>query len=400
RLAIARGERVLIAAFTNQAVDNVLRRLLDDGCEDFVRLGHRLSIAPELRRYRLTTRARRIAGLEGNGDDEDDGPDDGADLTPDHVFHALRSAPLAAATTATWSAERFDAGGEATRFDLAIVDEASQLTVPALLGALRFARRFVLVGDDRQLPPLVVSEEAAARGLKRSLFTALSERWVGQASVALRTQYRMHPVICEFPSHAFYGGALEAGGAARDTLLQLPAAPPAPLAPVLDPCHPLVFVNVPASESVPEPAGKASPAQARVVTTLVQALLAAGVLPERIGVIAPYRAQVAAIRQRLSIRAIGGVTVDTVDRFQGAERQIILFSFGGRVMETPYTRGMNFLADPNRLNVALTRAQRKLILVGDRRALESIPLLRDLLTYCAGLYGGRGGLLSARVGTE
>ncbi|HEX6817091.1 MAG TPA: C-terminal helicase domain-containing protein, partial [Ktedonobacterales bacterium] len=138
-------------------------------------------------------------------------------------------------------------------------------------------------------------------------------------------------------------------------------------------------------------------AQARVVTRLIRALLEADVLPEQIGVIAPYRAQVAAIRQRLSIRAIGGVTVDTVDRFQGAERRVILFSFGGRVAASPYTRGMDFLADPNRLNVALTRAQRKLILVGERRMLESVPLLRELLAYCAGLYGGRGGLVTARV---
>ena len=411
RRAALRGERVLIAAFTNQAVDNVLRRLLDDGFDDFVRLGHRLSVAPELRAYRLAARARRAAGLSGDGDDEDDDISDTADdvpnglnlLTPEHVRDTLRAAPIAAATTATWSAERFAPGGEAVRFNLAIVDEASQLTVPALLGALRFARRFVLVGDGRQLPPLVVSEEAAARGLKRSLFTALLERWCDQASeasVALRKQYRMHPVICGFPSRAFYAGALEADGPARTAQLRLSGELPAHLATVLDPHHPLVFVNVPAREDFPEPSGKASPAQARVVTRLVRALLEADVLPEQIGVIAPYRAQVAAIRQRLSIRNIGGVTVDTVDRFQGAERQVILFSFGGRVMESPYTRGMDFLADPNRLNVALTRAQRKLILVGERRMLESVPLLRELLTYCAALYGGRGGLVTARVSME
>ena len=400
RRAVARGERVLIAAFTNQAVDNVLRRLLSDSFDDFVRLGHNLSVAPELRTYRLAARARRAAGLDGDGESAEN-PSDGGDLlTPEQVRDALRAAPVAAATTATWSAERFDPGGEAVRFDLAIVDEASQLTVPALLGALRFARRFVLVGDERQLPPLVVSEEAATRGLKRSLFTTLLERWGSDASLALRKQYRMHPVICDFSSRAFYGGALEASGSARDTLLHLDGEPTAHLAPVLDPRHPLVFVNVPARDDFPEPPGKASPAQARVVSRLVRALLEAGVLPEQIGVIAPYRAQVAAIRQRLSLRDIGGIAVDTVDRFQGAERQVILFSFGGRVMESPYTRGLDFLADPNRLNVALTRAQRKLILVGERRMLESVPLLRDLLSYCAGLYGGRGGLLTARVGME
>src|SRR5258706_14286525 len=94
------------------------------------------------------------------------------------------------------------------------MDEASQLTVPALLGALRFARRFVLVGDEKQLPPLVVSEAAARGGLGQSLFASLLERWGEGASVALRKQYRMHPAICAFPSATFYGGGPAAARAA------------------------------------------------------------------------------------------------------------------------------------------------------------------------------------------
>ena len=394
RRAAARGERVLITAFTNQAVDNVLRRLLSDGFEDFVRLGHSLSVAPELRTFRLAARACRQAGLPVAGDETSIASET---LTPELVRAALCSAPVVAATTATWSAERYDPGGEAVRFDLAIVDEASQLTVPAVLGALRFAHRFVLVGDERQLPPLVVSEEAATRGLKRSLFASLLDRWGSCASVALRTQYRMHPVICGFPSRAFYNGALEAGGSARTALLQLAGKPLPHLAPVLDPNRALVFVNVPPRADAPEPDGKASRTQARVVTKLIQALLAAHVPPEQIGVIAPYRAQAAAIRQRLARTDISSVTVDTVDRFQGGEREVILFSFGGRVAQSPYRHGLDFLADPNRLNVALTRAQRKLILVGERQMLESVPLLHDLLAYCASLYDGWGGIVTARM---
>jgi DNA replication ATP-dependent helicase Dna2 len=120
---------------------------------------------------------------------------------------------------------------------------------------------------------------------------------------------------------------------------------------------------------------------------------------EEIGVIAPYRAQVAAIRQRLDRLAPAGeppVVVDTVDRFQGGERRVVVYSFGGRASGGLQLRGRDFLADPNRLNVALTRAQRKLILVGDRRWLAGEPLLAKLVDYCATLYGGRGGCVTAR----
>ena len=105
--------------------------------------------------------------------------------------------------------------GDALEFDLAIVDEATQLTVPSILGALRFARRFVLVGDEKQLPPLVMSEQAAEQGLKRSLFASLLEHWGDVASVALRRQYRMHPTICEFASREFYDDALVTAGEGR-----------------------------------------------------------------------------------------------------------------------------------------------------------------------------------------
>jgi DNA replication ATP-dependent helicase Dna2 len=384
RRAMQRGERVLIGAFTNQAVDTVLRRLLADGWGDFVRLGHELSVAPEIQGHRLVARARALAG-------------EGAELTPARIRETLRTAPLVAATTATWSSESYDDIGEPLLFDLAILDEATQLTLPTTLGALRFARRFVLVGDDRQLPPLVRSETATAGGLKRSLFAALLERWGVEASVALRRQYRMHPIICAFPSGEFYGDALVAEGTARTAQLALSAEATGPLGRVLDPAHPVVFIDVPLEPD--ERGRKENKSQATVVRNLVRELRRAGVAADAIGVIAPYRAQVAAIRAQLVKYGETGVLVDTVDRFQGGERSVIFYSFGGGGTTTWGGRGPDFLADPNRLNVALTRARHKLIILGNRAALEEIPLLRRLVAYCASLYEGHGGIIRARSGS-
>ena len=392
RRAVARGERVLLAAFTNQAVDNMLLRLLAEGWDDAVRLGHELSVAPPVRSMRLVPRTYARLGLP-----------DGAPLDPPELRATLLAAPLVAATTATWSAERYDGAGDAVAFELAIVDEASQLTLPALLGALRFVRRFVLVGDDQQLPPLVVSREAVARGLGRSLLAALLERWGSVAGVRLERQYRMHPMICDFPSVEFYEGRLAAEGPVRTALLDLALAPGERAAAALAPERPLVFVDVPGAE---EPVGKVSEGQSKVVAALVLALRAAGVPADEIAVIAPYRAQVGTMRRRLAARGESAVAVDTVDRFQGAERAVVIFAFGGRTSPPGsisggkrshwITSGSDFVAEPRRLNVALTRAQRKLILVGDRSWLEQqSPLLARLVAYCRELYGGRGGIVRA-----
>ena len=384
RRAMQRGERVLVAAFTNQAVDTVLRRLLADGWDNFVRLGHELSVAPEIQGHRLVARARTLAGDASKV----------GEPSPGRIRETLRMAPLVAATTATWSSEHYDDVGEPLLFDLAILDEATQLTLPATLGALRFARRFILVGDDHQLPPLVRSETAAALGLKRSLFAALLERWGETANVALRRQYRMHPVICDFPSAEFYDSALVAEGAARTELLRLARPVPAPYAGALDPARPVVFIDTPLEPH--ERGRKESRAQATVVHDLVCALRTAGVAAEDVGVIAPYRAQVAAIRARLAASGETNVLVDTVDRFQGGERSVIFYSFGGGGTAAWGGRGPEFLADAHRLNVALTRARRKLIILGSRAVLEEIPLLARLVAYCAGLYGGRGGIIPAQ----
>ncbi|MBX5450181.1 AAA domain-containing protein [Thermogemmatispora sp.] len=393
-----RGERVLLAAFTNQAVDNMLLRLETEGFHDYLRLGHERSVAEGVQDHLL----KHLAPLSSEPPESETATV--PTLETAELRAALRTLPVVASTTATWSSERYtpeegqeDGSGPLLRFDVALIDEAGQLTVPALLGALRFARRFILVGDEKQLPPLVLSREAAAAGLRESLFSLLKRRdeeyvaahpGAESACVALTTQYRMHEQIAAFPSRFFYGGELRPhpSVARRQLALRTPSVPPLGERPAvlqaLRPAQPLVFLDV----TTPESEARVSQAEARLVRELVTALLARGVGPSQIGIIAPYRAQVANLRRHLVWKQYGAphpaLTIDTVDRFQGGERTVIIISFATTQAPSPDSLLYEFLTDAHRLNVALTRAQRKLILVGHAAALERLPILGDLLRYC------------------
>lgn len=269
------------------------------------------------------------------------------------------------------------------------------MTLPAILGALRFARRFILVGDEQQLPPLVLNKEAAAQGLSDSLFSYLKRLDASSACISLTTQYRMNRWICNFSSKVFYDGRLIAAPPIAQRVLDVPKAgawltreSPA-ITRALQPGYPLVFVDVRDEDN---PAPKSSSAEARAVRALVQGLLARGVAEGDIGIIAPYRAQVANIRRYLfsddvesnwsALSSEIPMSIDTVDRFQGGERMVIIMSFATTNAPGASSQLYEFLTNPNRLNVALTRAQRKLLVVGNAAALRDLPYFSRLLTYC------------------
>ena len=216
----------------------------------------------------------------------------------------------------------------------------------------------------------------------------------------------MHAAISAFPGREFYGGFLQADPSVAARVLKLPeinqnarrewhslqraggTAPFSATKPtrsslaqaVLTPERPMIFLDVsrrqplPSAQEVSQAPGAASPklnlVEAEVVNEALELLLVAGIPAHAIGVIAPFRAQVAAIRHhvlRLAERFGAGLVVDTVDRFQGGERMVIVLSFATSLALPPESQIAAFLADEHRLNVALTRAQRKLILVGSQR---------------------------------
>ncbi len=406
RELVARGKKVLVSAFTNTAVDTILTKLLEVGFDDFLRVG-RASRSPDL--------ARTLAA-SGRDANEFFSADLAADLVSLDVLadDVLAKSVIASTAHRCVSSPVMELLGDARGdhpFDVAIVDEAAQITEPMTLAAINLGERFVLVGDHRQLPPIVDNEQAHSHfvegvhlhsddaadadaplgtsrfelaeelvdlgcaGLDRSLF----ERLVGHLPhVMLDEQYRMNDAIMAFSNEAFYGGKLHAHDSVRAHTLALTSTAvtglEAPLAEVLAPSHPLVFVDV-------DHDGQArhNATEARALVDTVAALLDLGDDAETtptIGVVSPFRAQVYLIRTLLADtlgKAAAAIDVDTVERFQGSERDVILVS----LVKTE--RAGDFLADERRLNVTLTRAKKKLVVFGSRACLELNPLYRRLI---------------------
>ena len=332
RALVDRGDRVLLSAFTNRAVDNAMEALEDQGFTDMVRVGTESGVREDMQSYRLQTAGE-----------------------PGECVRELREASVVAATTAS-------CGSRVMRdqtFDTAVVDEAGQLTEPGTLAATALAKGSVLVGDHHQLPPVVQAEDEIAgdercADLGESLFQRLIEAYP-DASVMLDKQYRMAQHIQAFASREFYDGRLRpaTGRVAGQHVRDLPGVDVDSL-----PAHlqdRVAFLD-PDGATV----GNTNPTEARAVAETVESYLDAGVPFSDIGVIAPYRAQVAEINKHVPER----VAVDTVDRFQGSSKEVIVISFVATGnLESP------IFEDYRRVNVALTRAKKALVLVGDADAL-------------------------------
>ena len=246
------------------------------------------------------------------------------------------------------------------RFSRVLIDEATQATEPAsLVPLVRGSRQIVLIGDHKQLPPTVISRRAEDGGLSRSLFERLID--MGIEPKLLTTQYRMHPSISEFPNTHFYQGLLE-DGVSTD---QRPA-PMGMLWPDWE--SPMAFVPVDGDELLsPDGASKENPAEASWAVKILIGLVEGGEVDlSDIGIVTPYAGQVRAIRDMIP-ESLQSVEVRTVDGYQGREKDVIIFS----CVRSNKDGNVGFLSDPRRLNVALTRSRRGLVVVGDPETLRS-----------------------------
>ncbi len=407
RRAVRRGKKVLACAPSNLAVDNMLERLLAKG-ERAVRLGHPARVLPQLRANTLDllveehddvrlshklikealqlfrradryTRAKPAPGEKREMRQEAKALlDDARRLEAQAVEHILDQADVLCATTTALDDNML---GD-RRFDLAIIDEACQSTEPGCWIPLLRCDKLVLAGDHCQLPPTILSKEAGGQGFGVSLFERLMTLRGQNFSSKLSVQYRMHEAIMSFSSREFYQGDLIADAAVREHLLHelehvtaLPATE-----------FPVEFIDTAGAEYdeelEPDGESRRNPREAALAVRKVQALLECGVAPREIAIISPYSAQVRLLREMLSVP---GLEIDSIDGFQGREKEAILISL---VRSNPECE-IGFLGELRRMNVALTRARRKLIIIGDSATLGGSPFYSRLLEHCETVGGYR-----------
>ncbi|XP_024988760.1 DNA replication ATP-dependent helicase/nuclease DNA2 [Cynara cardunculus var. scolymus] len=349
---LMRGASILLTSYTNSAVDNLLIKLKFQGI-DFIRIGREEAVHE---------------GIRGNCINAAD-----MQSTKDIKLRLDEAKVVAVTCLGITSPLLSD-----KKFDVCIMDEAGQITLPVSLGPLMFASKFVLVGDHYQLPPLVQSTEARENGMGVSLFCRLSEAHP-QAISALQSQYRMCAPIMELSNALIYGNRLCCGSPdVANAKLEYTSSTSLPswLNKVLDPLRPVIFINtdlLPGLE-VKDCKTVNNPLEAYIITEIIDKLSCQGIQGEDIGVITPYNSQAHLIKQHVT----QSVEIHTIDKYQGRDKDCILVSFV-RSSNNPKNCKSSLLGDWHRINVALTRAKKKLIMVGSQRTLSFVPILKLLM---------------------
>ena len=263
-------------------------------------------------------------------------------------------------------------------FDVAVIDEGSQQVEPSTLIPIMKVDKFYIAGDHKQLPPTILSEEA--KELEETLFEKLINKHK-DLSLMLEVQYRMNEKIMEFPNKEFYEGRLKADPLVKNhTLKDLGVKDPQKFKEILDPNIALSFLDTSEFNALEfQPEGSTSYenyGEAALVIELIEELCKMGVNKKDIGIITPYAAQVKLIKQLLLEKNLK-IEVNSVDGFQGREKEVIIISF----VRSNEKGEIGFLKDLRRLNVAITRARRKLICVGNSRTISSHPVYQRFIEY-------------------
>jgi DNA replication ATP-dependent helicase Dna2 len=380
----AQGKSVLLTSYTHTAVDNILLKIRNEGI-GILRLGAVAKVHPEVQEF---------ADLSG---------------VPKTSIAELKESYDRQVVATTCLGINHPIFNQRI-FDYCIVDEASQITLPVCLGPIRMARHFILVGDHYQLPPLVQNKEAQEGGLDISLFKLLSEKHPSSV-VNLEHQYRMCEDIMSLSNTLIYNGRLRCGTPAvanREMMISNMSAlrqhhhSTVPLSQttfctgpylgtcwirdLLDPAVKVAFINtdtlLPLSREIAKGSRITNPIEAAITTQLT-----VGVKAKDIGVITLYRSQLALLKQNLrhiaSPAADGASTVEmhTADKFQGRDKEVIVLSL---VRNNDIANVGDLLKDWRRVNVALTRARTKLLIVGSwntmRKGNELLGRLCELVS--------------------
>ena len=386
---------ILLLAYTNRAVDEICNMLTENEL-DYIRIGNEFSCDPKYSDHLLKEVLDENATLNS-------------------IKSTLADARIVVATTSTMNSNA--ALFNIKHFDLAIIDEASQILEPNIIGLLtsqhrggRAIRKFILIGDHKQLPAVVQQDDTEVlvedetvkaihlNSCANSLFERLilTERAAGRTDFigTLHKQGRMHPDIADFANRKFY---------AREQLECVPLAHQLEQTLAYNEtsedetddvlkAHRMIFIpSKPCRQlNISE---KVNTEEARIITDLLRRLyrqLGNNFDPQKsVGVIVPYRNQIAMIRkeiEKLGIPELEEISIDTVERYQGSQRDIILYSFTIQSRyQLDFLTANTFYEDgqpiDRKLNVAITRARKQLILTGNEPTLRQNQIFAELIDY-------------------
>lgn len=251
------------------------------------------------------------------------------------------------------------------RFDVAIVDEAAQTTIPSVLIPLSKAERFILAGDHNQLPPTIQNKN---KELEESLFEKLIKKFPQQSQL-LKKQYRMNKTLMNFPNKEFYNNELICDKSVRNSKIKK-------LKSKYDNGKPLIFIDTQNMKNNKELLQNNSNSYVNKLEAKLSSNLADEYINSKIstdvGIITSYANQAKLVRKMTTSE------VETVDGFQGREKEVIIIS----TVRSNSQGDIGFLDNPRRLNVALTRASKKLIIIGNSKTLSTKPIYKRLYDYC------------------
>uniref|UniRef100_A0A671NR38 DNA-binding protein SMUBP-2 n=1 Tax=Sinocyclocheilus anshuiensis TaxID=1608454 RepID=A0A671NR38_9TELE len=261
-------------------------------------------------------------------------------------------------------------------FDLVVIDECAQALESSCWIALLKARKCILAGDYKQLPPTIKSQSAASKGLSVSLMERLIKKYGDPVVRMLTTQYRMNGAIMQWASEQMYEGKLIAHPSVEKHLLRDLAG----VADVEETRIPLLLIDTAGCglnemEDTDEQS-KGNQGEVDIVALHIKALTEAGVQVKDIAIIAPYNLQVDLLRQKLSHK-YAELEIKSVDGFQGREKEAVVLS----LVRSNRKGEVGFLAEDRRINVAVTRARRQLVVVCDSQTVRKHDFLKSLVDY-------------------
>ena len=383
---------VLLLSYTNRAVDEICSKLVKEGI-DFIRISPTPNCAEAYRDKLLSSLAEGAA-------------------TVGELKHRLLATRVVVGTTTALTSHI--ALFQLKQFTLAVIDEASQILEPHLIGLFSVhkdgtpaIRKFVMIGDHKQLPAVVQQKPEVSKvddallnaiqltDCRISLFERLLKQYHRNPEVTymLRKQGRMHPDIARFPNEAFYHNLLEPVPLPHQEISLPPAGNGEDAIADMLQTRRIVFLD--SKKPADSPTDKINQIEAEMIAAIVVRIYEIEKdkgfdVNETVGVIVPYRNQIAAVRNTIDqygIDLLHNITIDTVERFQGSQRKYIIYGF---TVQKPYQ--LDFLTDTvfedydgtmidRKLNVAMTRAEEHLIMIGNTALLSINPVYRRLIEF-------------------